>query len=148
MGIAFRSNVNLAANIRARVAKKREALGQALAVERTRLVSNASAGVGFDGANLSPYSDKYAKKRADSGRSASVDLTLTGQMLRDVQYDVKQDGNGFIGRIFIAAGQSISPFGKQSVSSIDKARWTNELRPWFGLSQQATEQLIKTIRNS
>lgn len=119
---------------------------------RTKIVFDASQGKGFEGNSLKPYSSGYKKMRVDAGYSANVNLTITGQMLRDVQLETppRRDANGVTFRIFIANGSSIPPkgFGSKgvAVSSVEKAMHTMAQRPWFGLSEQAKKELLDILR--
>jgi hypothetical protein len=113
---------------------------------RTQIVQNASSGIGFQGESLDAYAASYQKLRDDFGYSTQVNMTVTGQMLKDVIPLFERKDSEAIGIIKVQPGSSSSPFGGQSALSTDKVRWTNIKRPWFGISDEARQRLTQRIR--
>ena len=133
------------------VDRKKQAAKEQAQLAATQIIVNASSGIGYEGDALKPYSAVYREMRLARGYSPNVNLTLTGQMLRDVQADVVSKSAAHLKtRIYVASGSSISPFDTQglAVASTEKARYTNKTRPWFGLSQKARGNIIDNIKGA
>lgn len=59
---------------------------------RQRILERTARGVDAEGRPFAPYSDRYAEtKRGELGTSG-VDLTVSGEMLRAITYEVRADG--------------------------------------------------------
>lgn len=60
---------------------------------RQRILERTARGVDASGQPFQPYSEGYAKtKREALGSSGAVDLTVSGEMLRAITYEVGADG--------------------------------------------------------
>ena len=69
---------------------------------RQRIVERTARGVDASGQPFAAYSEGYAKrKREELGASGSPDLMVSGEMLRNITFDVRPDGKAvsiFFGR--------------------------------------------------
>ena len=149
MGITVKNNVRLKEKFEARL--------QAIEREMKVAINDAQAGIsirtqggsGVDGSSFAPYSETYKHVRADRGyQTGPVNLTVTGDMLRAITNAVDRFGQRIVGRIFFNRTSSVSPITGKAASSVNKARWTNALRRWFGLSQQQRATLKETLKNA
>jgi hypothetical protein len=151
MSVTVTTNIDLREKVRQAIERKLPVMERAMQLARGQIVTNAANGIGFEGESLEDYSDDYKKRREDRGYKSEVNMTVTGQMLRDVQAEARIDGDNIIGRIFVLDGSSVSPFSKsgQAAVSSDKVRWTNvEGRKWFGLSDIAVNEIKQLVRSS
>ena len=82
-------------------------------------------GIGSDGSPMPPYSEKNSKK------SGVRNLEDTGQMLRDMTFSL-QEKLGVV-------------LGFKTGYSSEKAYWTHEFHPWFGLSDEDKKQISERI---
>lgn len=69
---------------------------------RQRIIERTARGVDASGQPFAAYSDGYAeRKREELGASGSPDLMVSGEMLRNITFDVRPDGKAvsiFFGR--------------------------------------------------
>jgi hypothetical protein len=150
MSVEVRVNLDLRDRVKQVIERKLGVMERAMQLARGQIVTNAAAGIGFEGEKLAQYEDSYKAALRRIKRDTDVDMTVTGQMLRDVQADARIDGDNIIGRIFVLDGSSVSPFSKSGEAQVssDKVRWTNKKRPWFGLSEIAVNEIKQLVRSS
>lgn len=117
----------------------RKTLQVSLSSALTRMISRIqSRGVGSDGAGLKAYSPAYAKKKASRGRNTStVDMTFSGDMLRNLDVSVTSNLQETVGEIKFRSSREAA-----------KARGNLEHRPnWFGLTENEFDQIVNEIEN-
>lgn len=152
MTVEIKTNLNLQQSLNFILQQKEREVGRVVADVRAGIVAKTSQGVDFAGRPFDGYSEGYARKRAETGRQVNPpNLNLTGQMMRDVQADVRREGDQIIGRVFVQDGLSVSPpeFGGRAASSVDKARWvTSGGRQFIAITNQEKENAIKRIKDA
>lgn len=68
---------------------------------RQRIVERTARGVDASGRPFAPYSPGYEKRKRDELRTSGVNLTVSGEMLRAITYEVHPGNRGvslFFGR--------------------------------------------------
>ncbi len=131
--------------------KKRELLenlkkrmSQAIQKSEREIIKRTQSGKEIEGAAFEPYCDKYrewknsaGKKRRQAalGRGDTVNLTLTGDMLRAITHTVDVEGNAVIGKIYF-----------NGEFEAKKARWNMVKRPFFGLSKSQMKYILTQLK--
>lgn len=112
---------------------------------RTRRGKNANDNT------IGRYSKGYANYRKSVGRDAStIELNLTGNMLKAMTYTVARRGKDLVGLIFFNNTTTTSPKGDggggQTYTSREAARGSQKRFNWFGLSTSQKRKLNNTFR--
>lgn len=135
MGLEVKNAEVIVKVVKERLEAMKGKLEAALADEATRIVLRTRKGTDVDGNAFAPYSEKYAKRKAASGRKTSpVDLTYSGNMLSSIQTKVEDTPSGATGTIF---------FG--SALEAAKAQGNQRRRKFFGLSDEQVARIKKKL---
>lgn len=59
---------------------------------RELIIARTQAGRDENDQSFAPYSPQYAEAKAEAGASSSVDLTVSGEMLRGITVEPDKDG--------------------------------------------------------
>lgn len=120
-----------AAQMRAR-AKRLEVL---LKQEVGEIVARTQAGRTITGGAMAKYSDGYREYKTKMGRRGTPDLTFTGNMLKSIHSSVTVSGNIITGFIKLLPSQAL------------KAFYNQKLRPFFGLSKEQKQRIVKGLNS-
>jgi hypothetical protein len=133
-------------------------LATALEVEIGAIVKRTQRGQDVDNAGFRRYSEPYRKWKAGetkgktarklrkrrpdaAGVTDTVNLTLSGLMLKSITSTVARVGSYLEGKIFITGG---SYAGGPRVE--DVARWNNATRKFFGLSREQIARISRKLK--
>lgn len=120
-----------AAQARARARKLETLLEQ----EAGEIVRRTQSGISLNGGGFVRYSEGYAKYKARKGRNVKPDLTFKGNMLKGIRSKVVTSANVITGFIYFLPSQAIKAFVNQ------------KLRPFFGLSAEQKQRIVKGLSN-
>jgi len=82
-------------------------------------------GIGVDDQPMAAYSQAYRRLREKSGRTGDKrTLNFTGAMQRSL----------FLRRVFVRGGDVVAEISFSTQKEQEKATYTNEQTPWFGVS--------------
>lgn len=132
MSINFKSSFSAAKRITEIQQRNKQRLGSAITDAKAKLLQDIGAGKGVE-APLKEYSPAYKKFKQKAGRSGTVDLRFKGNMLKAMQVTVEEFGDKLRGRIYFLAQE------------VDKARWNQKLRYFFGLSSEQIKNLKRKL---
>jgi hypothetical protein len=144
MAISFKSTFSAKKRATEILTKKKQQLGQAMSDAQGDLKADLKQGIGTDGSAMAELTPKYrdfklglTKGKSRSGKQKAgrgiPDMSLTGDMLRDMLVEVKELKDKLIGRIYFLTAQH------------KKVRGNLEKRKFFGLSEKNYQRLKKTL---
>jgi hypothetical protein len=114
-----------------------KALARALEEEAREISKRTQHGNDVEGAAFDGYKPSYKAFRKRKGRDFTrVTLNFTGAMLRGLRTKVQATRGYLEGTIFFLPSQR------------NKARWNNDTRQFFGLSQEQVIRIIKKVREA
>lgn len=127
-----------------------KAFNEALSDEVTKMRYDTSKGKDIDGKRFEGYAASTRRKRNDKGRNSSfVDLTWTGNMLRAMQYKVRQSGGFLEGTIYFFGGQADKARANLLGGRVGKKN--PAIRPprkFFGVSKGMLSRITARIRKA
>lgn len=148
MSITLKTSLDFKAKAAANRAKIKAALPNLLGDEILQIELRTQQGKDYKNQAFVGYSDDYAEYKRKNYGSDKVNLTLTGNMLSAMTYEVTEHENGVTGRIFFSNTSSISPGGSKAVTAPYKAVRNNARREFFGLSEEQQTRVREKIREA
>lgn len=148
MGIKYERTGNALFKVKNKLQTLDVVLGRELEFARGEIVKRAASGLGYDDNKLRGYSDGYKKQRQRQGYSTSVNLTLTGNMLRSISSRIEKNADKVTGLIFPfgASPSGVAPRSRRVSTHAQRVEWTNRLRPWFALSKAQVKRITQAIQ--
>lgn len=133
MGIEVKNSEVIIRLVKEKLEKAKKVFAQAVEDEAARILIRTQQGLDVNGRPFVPYSEPYRRRKAKAGRNTShPDLLFTGNMQAALQTDVRENPDG---------AEATIRFG--SALEAAKARGNQQLRPFFGLSDEQVAR-IKT----
>lgn len=138
MSITFKANINIPQRLKAKTDQFKENFGEAMRERMTAIKARISKGEGPNG-KLAPYSASYKKFKAEYGSGGrdvnTVNMRLSGNMMDSMITEVVKTADGAVGLI------------KFGGSEVNKAKWNQDKRPFFGLNEDDIKRIkIRTFQ--
>lgn len=136
-GITFKKNFDLKRIADERAERTKRELGAALFDAKAEIVDRTLQGRDVDSRGFKNYSERYGKAKLEKTGRATPNLTVTGNMLKNITVKVEQVGKDIVGRLFFS-----------STAEATKARYNQAIRKFFGLDTSQFNRLIERIRGA
>jgi len=136
-GITFKKNFDLKRIADERAERTKRELGAALFDAKSEIVERTLQGRDVDSRGFKGYSERYGKAKLEKTGKATPNLTVTGNMLKNITVKVEQVGKDIVARLFFS-----------SAAEATKARYNQAIRKFFGLDTSQFNRLIERIRGA
>jgi len=136
MGIKLVKIPNFIKKAREMREARKDALDKEMLFAKTAIIGRSLKGRDVDDVPFVEYSKGYAAYRSEvlKRQVETVDLTISGDMMRAIQTTVEERPQSLIGKLYFAgAGEAV------------KARAIQRLRKFFALSIEQVQRIIRAI---